>query len=86
MDRTARYSRSFVIAASVALLLAVPADAQRARPLAPLPDDGLRVAPFFDGWYENPDGSITLSFGYSNLNRNEVIEIQLGPDNVVEPK
>lgn len=60
--------------------------AQRQWPLAPVPPDGQRVAPFFDGWYENPDGTITLSFGYSNLNRDEVVEIPLGPDNVIEPK
>lgn len=60
--------------------------AQRQRPLSPLPPDGLRVAPFFDGWYRNPDGTFTLSFGYSNLNRNEVVEIPLGPDNFIEPK
>lgn len=61
-------------------------DAQRQWPLAPVPPDGQRVAPFFDGWYENPDGTITLSFGYSNLNREEVVEIPLGPDNAIEPK
>lgn len=61
-------------------------DAQRQWPLAPVPPDGQRVAPFFDGWYENPDGTITLSFGYSNLNRDELVEIPLGPDNFIEPK
>ena len=61
-------------------------EGQRQRPLSPLPSDGLRVAPFFDGWYENPDGTIALSFGYSNLNRSEVVEIPLGPDNVIQPK
>jgi hypothetical protein len=55
------------------------------RPLSPLPPEGLRVAPFFDGWYANADGSITFSFGYSNLNRTE-IEIPLGPDNFITPK
>ncbi|MBI3263983.1 MAG: hypothetical protein HYZ58_12660 [Acidobacteria bacterium] len=44
------------------------------------------MTPFFDGWYENPDGTFTLSFGYSNLNRDEVVEIPLGPDNFIEPK
>jgi hypothetical protein len=63
----------------------LPLGAQGLRPLAPLPPEGLRVAPFFDGWYQNPDGTITLSFGYSNLNRGEV-EIPLGPDNVITPK
>jgi hypothetical protein len=60
--------------------------AQGQRPLSPLQPGGLRVAPFFDGWYQNPDGTVTLSFGYSNLNQDEVIEIPLGPDNIVTPK
>ena len=65
---------------------AVSLGAQRPRPLYPLPAEGLGVAPFFDGWYQNPDGTVTFSFGYSNLNRNEVAEIQLGPDNFIVPK
>jgi len=64
---------------------AAPADAQHPRPLSPLPDEGNRVAPFFDGWYANPDGTISLSFGYSNLNKSTV-EIPLGPDNFIVPK
>jgi hypothetical protein len=60
-------------------------DAQHPRPLSPLPDEGNRVAPFFDGWYANPDGTISLSFGYSNLNKSTV-EIPLGPDNFIVPK
>lgn len=72
---------------AIAMFLGVlPLGAQGQRPLAPLPPEGLRVAPFFDGWYENPDGTITLSFGYSNLNREEVVEVPLGPDNVITPK
>jgi hypothetical protein len=58
---------------------------QGQRPLSPLQPEGLRVAPFFDGWYSNPDGTITFSFGYSNLNR-EQIEIPIGPDNFITPK
>lgn len=60
-------------------------EGQNQRPLAPLPRTGLRVAPFFDGWYANADGTITFSFGYSNLNQEE-IEIPLGPDNFIQPK
>jgi hypothetical protein len=60
--------------------------AQRGRPLSPLPPIGQRVVPFFDGWYGNSDGTITFSFGYSNLNREEVVTIPLGPDNFIEPK
>ena len=62
-----------------------PLGAQRQRPLTPLPPNGLRVAPFFDGWYRNPDGTVTLSFGYSNLNLTEGVEIPLGPANFIEP-
>src|SRR5687768_8829900 len=68
------------------LLGSSPLEAQGPRPLAPLPPDGQRVAPFFDGWYQNPDGTITFSFGYSNLNRDEVVETPLGPDIFIMPK
>jgi hypothetical protein len=80
------FRRSLVGGLATVLLIGAQAAAQRQRPLSPLPSDGLRVAPFFDGWYENPDGTIALSFGYSNLNRNELVEIPLGPDNVIQPK
>ena len=33
-----------------------------------------------------PTARITLSFGYSNLNRDEIVEIPLGPNNFIEPK
>jgi len=59
--------------------------AQSQRPLSPLPEDGLRVAPFFDGWYANADGSWTFSFGYSNLSLHDTVEIPVGPDNFIEP-
>jgi hypothetical protein len=64
----------------------VGAQAPRQWPLAPVPPDGQRVAPFFDGFYENADGTVTLSFGYSNFNREGTVEIPLGPDNFIEPK
>jgi len=69
----------------VMVVSAAQAGAQHPRPLSPLPDEGNRVAPFFDGWYANPDGTISLSFGYSNLNKSTV-EIPLGPDNFIVPK
>jgi hypothetical protein len=78
--------RCLVFGLVFAMLLGAGAAAQNRRPLAPLPSEGLRVAPFFDGWYENPDGTLTLSFGYSNLNQDDVVEIPLGADNVIVPK
>ena len=46
---------------------------------------GQPVIPIFDGWYENPDGTKSMCFGYKNLNLREALEIPLGPDNFIEP-
>ena len=46
---------------------------------------GQTVTPAFEGWYRNPDGTFTLSFGYYNRNSTEVIEIPVGPANFVSP-
>ena len=77
---------SLVGSLAIIMVIGSHALAEHQRPLSPLPSDGLRVAPFFDGWYQNPDGTISLSFGYSNLNRNELVEIPIGPDNFIQPK
>ena len=42
------------------------------------------VAPFAEGWYENEDGTYSLSFGYLNLQL-DVVEIPLGENNFIEP-
>jgi len=70
--------------ASVLLLYPTPAPAQ-AYPLAPVPPDGHFIPPWFDGWYRNPDGSHTYSFGYFNRNQRDTLEVPLGPDNRIEP-
>ena len=44
------------------------------------------VIPIFEGWYQHPDGRYELSFGYFNVNTEEVIEIPQGPDNFIEPR
>jgi len=54
-------------------------------PLAPGLDKGRTVTPAFEGWYPNPDGTFTLSFGYYNRNLDEVVDIPVGPNNRVEP-
>lgn len=58
---------------------------RREFPLAPTNSSGNFVAPFFDGWYENEDGTYTLSFGFMNRNDSDLVEIALGPDNFIEP-
>lgn len=54
-------------------------------PLAPLAKSGQTVTPAFEGWYRNPDGTFSISFGYYNRNTAEVIEIPVGVDNFITP-
>jgi hypothetical protein len=53
--------------------------------LAPIRSSGQSVTPAFEGWYRNPDGTYSLSFGYFNRNSQEVVEIPVGPDNNISP-
>jgi hypothetical protein len=46
---------------------------------------GLGVSPTFEGWYQNADGTYTLSFGYFNRNTEEVVTIPVGESNFVSP-
>ena len=46
---------------------------------------GQTVTPAYEGWYENADGTRSLSFGYMNRNFDETVELPLGPDNMIEP-
>ena len=86
VEGIAVFGRLLVGGLAAAMLIGSPSlGAQLQRPLAPLPPNGLRVAPFFDGWYQNTDGTVTLSFGYSNLNLTETVEIPQGPDNFIAP-
>lgn len=45
---------------------------------------GQTVTPAFEGWYENPDGSYSIVFGYYSRNSEEVVRVPIGPDNIVE--
>ncbi|MEX2581965.1 MAG: hypothetical protein WD766_01750 [Gemmatimonadota bacterium] len=46
---------------------------------------GQPVIPVYEGWYENPDGSFSLCFGYFNLNTDEALDIPPGPGNNLYP-
>ena len=46
---------------------------------------GQSVAPAYEGWWPNEDGSFTMFFGYMNSNWEEEFDIQAGPDNNIEP-
>ena len=76
-------------ALALAVLSWAPLDAQDRRPLSAqqrnLATHGLAVTPFFEGWYPNANGTYTVSFGYFNRNREEVVNLPVGPDNSIEP-
>lgn len=46
---------------------------------------GQPVIPIYEGWYENPDGTFDICFGYHNLNMEEPLHIPLGSGNMLEP-
>jgi hypothetical protein len=46
---------------------------------------GQNVAPVFEGWEHNPDGTYSMVFGYLNRNYDEEVDIPVGPNNTVTP-
>ena len=79
--RNVRYGLGF----GLAMLAAGPLAAVQQIPLPPRSTSGLTVTPAFEGWYQNDDGTYSLSFGYFNRNSDEIIEIPVGSDNMIEP-
>jgi hypothetical protein len=62
------------------LLTGAMADAQQYMRLR-----GLSVAPAYEGWRPNPDGTFEIIFGYMNSNWEEEFDLPVGPDNHFEP-
>jgi hypothetical protein len=74
------------IAFAVAAGLLVPAAARAQSQDAPIHhDSGQSVSPSFEGWFKNPDGTFSVSFGYLNRNYKEELDIPIGPNNRIEP-
>lgn len=46
---------------------------------------GQNVAPIFEGWERNADGTYNFLFGYLNRNYEEEIDIPVGAENTIEP-
>lgn len=44
---------------------------------------GQNVAPTFEGWERNPDGSYNMVFGYLNRNYEEEVDIPIGTENSI---
>lgn len=46
---------------------------------------GQTIAPAYEGWEQNADGSFNLVFGYFNRNWEEQTYVPVGPNNTIEP-
>ena len=80
--------RTRLLAVGVALvagLSGLTAGPRAQLPLATPKASGQTVTPAYEGWYKNPDGTFSLSFGYYNRNSEEVVEVPVGPNNFIEP-
>lgn len=73
-----------VLVLAVALGAGESLQAQQ-NPAARLQPKGLGVSPTFEGWYENPDGTYTLSWGFMNRNTEQILTIPAGSNNSVSP-
>ena len=46
---------------------------------------GQNVAPVFEGWEQNQDGTYNMVFGFFNRNCQEEVYVPVGPNNSIEP-
>ena len=49
------------------------------------PQTDQSIAPAYEGWEQNDDGSFNLVFGYMNRNWDQEIDVPVGPENRLEP-
>ena len=54
-------------------------------PLEPLGVRGEALYAAFEGWGPTKDGKEVLLFGYYNRNQDQVLDIPIGPNNMIEP-
>jgi hypothetical protein len=84
-----RAGKFLIVAGSSCAWLAPALVALQAQAPAPvqvvISDRGQGIAPLYEGWYEAPDGTIRISFGYLSLNSKEELDIPVGPNNRLEP-
>ncbi len=80
--------RTILAAAAVVLAAAAAAPAQEIDILDTQIqyNRGMRVAPIYEGWTRNDDGTFDLWFGYLNRNWEEMLHVPVGPDNHIEPR
>jgi hypothetical protein len=74
--------RGFCLAAVIILVIREPANSQ---PVKLRHWTGQGVAPVYEGYDVNPDGSFNMWFGYMNRNYEEEPDIPVGADNSFSP-
>jgi hypothetical protein len=77
--------RTAAVVSACAVVFAAAVTVSAQLPFNQLKSTGQSVSPVYEGWYKNPDGTFTLSFGYYNRNTTEVVDIPIGADNFVSP-
>jgi hypothetical protein len=71
-----------VVALAAALIVSVPLRRGHAQERF---THGQTIAPAYEGFEPNPDGTFDLVFGYLNRNYEEALDIPIGPANNIEP-
>ncbi|HET9219197.1 MAG TPA: hypothetical protein VFR18_19590 [Terriglobia bacterium] len=84
MSRAVWHQKMIRVCVMVLLAVVLLAVAS-ASPAAQQPTTGLNIAPVYEGWEQNADGSFDLIFGYFNRNWNEWIDTPAGAANSIEP-
>ena len=46
---------------------------------------GQNIQPVYEGWEKNPDGTVSMVFGYINRNFEETPHVPIGPNNFFDP-
>ena len=72
----ARRAAAFAVAAALAMLPGASAQVALT---------SQNIAPVYEGWEPNPDGSFNLVFGYLNRSWDEEIHLPIGPGNTIDP-
>ncbi|HWW84960.1 MAG TPA: hypothetical protein VNZ26_15220 [Vicinamibacterales bacterium] len=85
MLRSLRWLTLAAMPIFVAIMSSGPRAQGNPEPLGYKFNSGQSVQPIFEGWGYNPDGSVSMYFGYINRNYVETLAIPVGPENKIEP-
>src|SRR5947207_12242120 len=79
------YARRLSVIFAVVATLPVLAQSGASQLVTVRHASGQGVAPVYEGFDINPDGSYNMWFGYMNRNYEEEVDLPVGPDNTFEP-